>query len=107
MEPSLDFAATHQELVAVALATLSEEVPLIVGVRKLCGLRRSAREPDHDVFKALVAVESSTHHYLRERLRNKAPNETVEQAAADVTSYVNGRKGEIVCACSEIIRAFA
>jgi hypothetical protein len=94
------------ELIRAANEMLEGRMHLIVGVRKICGLRHQIGDADNPVFMPIRAIDSETDHLPIGQMRDGCDAGYLQRVDAEMKSYLDQAKEDILAACREIVRAF-
>ncbi|NDP59182.1 MAG: hypothetical protein GZ090_07485 [Oxalobacteraceae bacterium] len=97
----------RHELVNVANAMLVGDMNLIKGIRRICKLRFSVRDPENEVFLAIRGIESETDTYPVGRVRLNYTLEYLRRIDVEMQGYLEQAKGDIFQACQAIVQTFS
>jgi hypothetical protein len=97
----------RRELTDMARAMLDGRVHLIEGVRRICTLRFEVQDPENEVFLPILAIDSETDSYPFGAVRATCSPSYLKRADAEIESYLDEARNDILQACREIINVFS
>ena len=84
------------ELTHVAMAIINGEMDLIVGARRICGLRYELGDPDDEVFLPIRGFESETDNFPVGEERERYGDEYLKRLDYEAARYVAEAKDSVI-----------
>jgi len=79
---------------------------LVEGARKINHLRFAIDEPEHEVFKSIVAFEDDTEDFPLGDLRAECEPNYLKRLDEKMNKLIEDDKADVLAACEEILRLF-
>ncbi len=79
---------------------------LVEGARKINHLRFAIDEPEHEVFKSIVAFEDDTEDFPLRDLRAEYEPNYLKRLDEKMNKLIEDDKADVLAACEEILRLF-
>ncbi|MBY0247684.1 MAG: DUF2489 domain-containing protein [Nitrospiraceae bacterium] len=94
------------ELRTIATAMIEGRMQLVEGARKINHLRFAIDEPEHEVFKSIVAFEDDTEDFPLRDLRAEYEPNYLKRLDEKMNKLIEDDKADVLAACEEILRLF-
>ncbi len=94
------------ELRTIATAMIEGRMQLVEGARKINHLRFAIDEPEHEVFKSIVAFEDDTEDFPLRDLRAEYEPNYLKRLDEKMNKLIEDDNADVLAACEEILRLF-
>lgn len=94
------------ELRTIATAMIEGRMQLVEGARKINHLRFAIDEPEHEVFKSIVAFEDDTEDFPLGDLRAEYEPNYLKRLDEKMNKLIEEDKADVLAACEDILRLF-
>jgi hypothetical protein len=106
MQTSDRDSSNRDGLVAAAAALATAQPPTLEQIRRVCSLRFTIGEPDHEVFLPLRGIESETDDFPTGALRARCSEDYLRRKDLELNEYLRENLANIREYCVAIIAVF-